>query len=101
MPFFAIFFQSKLESQQFPSDSLMNHTTYCTYKAAFLISNAIWKNYIREIPNVNVFQLYHYCVVITEKYSGDLLQRTSNNRLRLFEFSMRVISKQWCYVPLN
>ena len=100
MPFFAIFSQSKLESQQFPSDSLMNHITYCTYKPAFLVSNAIWKNNIREIPNLNVFQLYH-CVVITEKYNGDLLQRTSNNRLRLFQSFMRVISKQWCYVPLN
>ena len=36
---FAIFcrFQPKLESQQFPSDSSMDHTTYCTYKAPFFL----------------------------------------------------------------
>ena len=38
--------------------------------------NAVWKNDIRGIPNSNFFQLYHYFAVITEKYNGDLLQRT-------------------------
>ena len=36
------------------------------------LSNAIWKNDIRKIPNFKFFQLYHYFVVFTEKYNGDL-----------------------------
>ena len=64
------------------------HTTCCTYKAVFSreLSNAIWKNDIREIPNFNFSQLYHYFVVITEKYNGDLLRRTSYKRLKSFQF---------------
>ena len=49
------------------------------------LSNAIWKNNIRSIPNSNVFQLYYY-VFICEKYNGDLLQRTSYKKLKLFQF---------------
>ena len=65
------------------------------------LSNAIWKNDIRKIPNFKFFQLYHYFVVITEKYNGDLSQRTSYKRLKSIQFFMRVISKQSSYVPLN
>ena len=76
---FAIFSrcQPKLQPQQLPSDSFMDHTTCCAYKAVFSceLSNAIWKKDIREIPNFNFFKLYHYSVVITEKYNGDLLRR--------------------------
>ena len=66
----------------------MDHTTCCTYKAVFSreLSNAIWKNDIREIPNFNFSQLYNYFVVITEKYNGDLLRRTSCKRLKSFQF---------------
>ena len=80
----------------------MDHTTCCTYTAVFSreLSNAIWKN-DREVPNFNFFQLYHYFVVITEKYNGNLLRRTSYKRLKSFQFFTRVISKQWSYVPLN
>ena len=48
------------------------------------LSNAIWKNKIREITKSWFSQLYHYFVVITEKYNGDLLQRTSYERLKSF-----------------
>ena len=66
----------------------MDHTNCCTYKAVVSreLSNVIWKNDIREIPNFNFFQLYHYFVVITEKYNGDLLRRTSYKRLKSFQF---------------
>ena len=87
---FAIFSrcQPKLQSQQLPSDLFMDHTTCCTYKAVFSreLSNTIWINDFREIPNFNFFQLYHYFVVITEKYNGDLLRGTSYKRLRSFQF---------------
>ena len=87
---FAIFSrcQPKLQSQQLPSDSFTDNTICFTYKAVFSreLSNAIWKNDIREIPNFYFFQLYHYFVVITEKYNGDLLRRTSYKRLKLFQF---------------
>ena len=80
--------QQKLQSQQLSSDSFMDHTTCCTYKAVFSceLSNTIWKNDIREIKNFNFFQLYHYFVVITEKYNGNLLRRTSYKRLKSFQF---------------
>ena len=56
---FAIFSrcQPTLRSQQLLSDSFMDHTTCCTYKAVFSreLSNAIWKNDIREIPDFNFF----------------------------------------------
>ena len=80
--------QPKLQSQQLPSDLFMDHTTRCTHKAVFSreLSNAIWKNDIRDIPNFNFFQLYHYFVVITEKYNGDLFRRTSYKRLKSFQF---------------
>ena len=76
--------QPKLQLQQLPWDSF----TCCTYKAVSSceLSNAIWKNDIREIPNLNFFQIYHYFVVITEKYNGDLLRRTSYKRLKSFQF---------------
>ena len=87
---FAIFSccQPKLQSQQLPSDPFMDHTNCCTYKAVVSreLSNVMWKNDIREIPNFNFFQLYHYFVVITEKYNGDLLRRTSYKRLKSFQF---------------
>ena len=73
---------NQLQSQQLPSNSFMNHTTCCTYKSVFELSNAIWKNDIREIPNFNFFQLYHNFAVITEKYNGDSLWRTSYKRLK-------------------
>ena len=31
--------QPKLQSQQLPSDSFMDHTTCCTYKAVFLVNS--------------------------------------------------------------
>ena len=93
--------QPKLQSQQLPSDSFMDHTTSCTYTLIKLFINAIWKNDILKIPNFKFFQQYHYFVVITEKYNGDLSQRTSYKRLKSIQFFMRVISKQWSYVPLN
>ena len=57
-------FQSNLQSQQLLLDSYMDHNTCRTYKAAFSreLSNAIWKNYIREIPNFTIFQLYDYFI---------------------------------------
>ena len=60
--------------------------------------NAVWKNDIRGIPNSNFFQLYHYFAVITEKYNGDLLQRTSYKRILLgsyqnYELFIHVHSK--------
>ena len=84
--------QPKLQSEQFSSDSFMDHTTCCTYKAHFSeLSNVIWKSDIREmstfkISNFNIIQLYHYFVVITEKYDGDLSRRTSYKRLKSFLF---------------
>ena len=84
---FAIFglFQPKLQSLQLPSDSFIDYTTCCTYKTVFScdLSNAIWKNDIREMPNF--FQLCNYFVAITEKYNGDLLQRSSYKRLKSFQ----------------
>ena len=77
MRIFAIFchFQPKLQSQQLPLDLFVDHTTCCTYKAVLSceLSNAIWKNGIREIQILIFFQLYHYFVVITEKDNRDLL----------------------------
>ena len=57
---FAIFSccQPKLQSQKLQLDSFMDHTTCCNYKAVFshYLSNAIWKNDIKEIPNFNFSQ---------------------------------------------
>ena len=61
MKAFAIFcrFQPKLQSQKLPSDSFMDHTTCCTYETVFSseLSNANWKNGIREISIFNLLQL--------------------------------------------
>ena len=42
--------QPKLQSLQLPSGSFVDHNTCCNYKAVFSreLSNAIWKNDIRE-----------------------------------------------------
>lgn len=73
MPFCSL--QPKLQRKQLPSDSFIDDSTCCTYEAVFSLelSNAIRTNDIREIPNVNFFQLFHYFVILTEKYNGDLL----------------------------
>ena len=53
----------------------MDHTSCCICKTVSFreLSNAIFKNDIKEILNFTFFQLYNYIVVITEKYNGDLL----------------------------
>ena len=55
--------QPKLQSQQLPSDSFMDHTTCCTYKAVFSreLSNAIGKNDTREITNFNFSAIPLFC----------------------------------------
>ena len=57
-------FQPELPSQQLPSDSFIDLTACCIYKAVFSceLSNAISKNDIREIPIFKFFQPYHYFV---------------------------------------
>ena len=57
-------FQSNLQSRQLLLDSYMDHNTCCTYEAAFSreLSNAIWKNDIREISNFTIFQLCNYFI---------------------------------------
>ena len=61
---FAIFcrFQLKLQSQQLPSNSFMDHTTCYTYKAVISreLSNAIWQN-DREITN---FDFLNYTITL-------------------------------------
>ena len=59
-------FSIKLQSQQLPSDSFMDHATCCTCRADFSceLSYAIWKNDIREIANLNFFQLYHIFLLL-------------------------------------
>ena len=74
MPFLVVAYDSySLNSL----DQIHVFTTCCTYEAVFSreLSNAIWKNDTREIPNFNFFQLYHYFAVITEKNNGDNLRR--------------------------
>lgn len=50
-------FQLNLQSQQLPSDPFMDHTTCCIYKDVFSreLSNAIWKNDVRETPDFIFF----------------------------------------------
>ena len=59
MKTFTIFcrFQPMLQSQQSPLDSFMDHTTCCAYNAVFSreLSNAIWKNDIKERTNLTFF----------------------------------------------
>ena len=56
---FSIFSYSQLksQSQQFPSDSFMDHTICCSYKKKISrkTSNVIWKNNTRVIPNFHFF----------------------------------------------
>ena len=56
-------------------------------KLFFLVNSQMqFGKMIREIPNFNFFRLYHYFLVITEKYNGYMLRRTSNKRLKSFQF---------------
>ena len=105
MKIFVIFCrcQPKLQSQQLPSDSFMDHTTYCTFKILFscILSNAIWKMTLEKYQILNFFSntiilllfLRNTMVICYE----DLFIKDWNHS----SFFMRVISKQWSYVPLN
>ena len=102
LPFFVVFNQSQsLNSSHQIHQWIIPLIALIKLLFSCELSNAIWKNNIRQIPNLSVFQLYHYFDLFTEKYNGDLLQRTSYKKLKLFQFFMRVISKQWSYVPMN
>ena len=56
---FSIFSYSQLksQSQQFPSDSFMDHTICCSYKKKIYRKtlNVIWKSNTRVIPNFHFF----------------------------------------------
>ena len=67
--------QPKLQSQQLPSDSFMDHTT-TIIKLFFLV------NCQMQFGKMTI----HYFVVITQKYNGDLSRRTSYERLKSFQF---------------
>ena len=59
-------FQLNIQFQQLSPNSFLDHTTRCNYKAAFPseLLNAVWKDDMREIPNVTF--LFNYSIILLD-----------------------------------
>ena len=102
---FAIFShcQPKLQSQQLPSDSFLDHTTCCTYKAVFFVNFEMqFGKMISEKYQILTFFSYTIILLLLLRnimvicYKELLIKNWNHS-----SFFVRVISKQWSYVPLN
>ena len=102
---FAIFShcQPKLQSQQLPSDSFLDHTACCTYKAVFFVNFEMqFGKMISEKYQILTFFSYTIILLLLLRnimvicYKELLIKNWNHS-----SFFMRVISKLWSYVPLN